>query len=252
MTRPIICGGCATVLLALLSNPLLAQTYPFSLELEAGPSWQGRNDVQIPNDDEGTRFSLRGLVGDGPWPAVRLTAIWNINARHGLRFLLAPLSYTETGRLEEDVQFVGETYAAGEKTQATYTFNSWRIGYRYHFYDKGPWNLWVGATAKIRDAEIRLKQGTVSSKDDNVGFVPLLYFAADYRFNENWSVAADIDALAGGPGRAIDLGVRLNYALSEQWTIGLGYRALEGGVDSDDVYNFAWFNSALLSTRYRF
>ena len=28
------------------------------VELEGGPVWQSRNDVQVPNDDTGTRFAL--------------------------------------------------------------------------------------------------------------------------------------------------------------------------------------------------
>ena len=35
----------------------------FEVELEAGPVWQTSNDVQIPNDAIGTRFSLADLVG---------------------------------------------------------------------------------------------------------------------------------------------------------------------------------------------
>lgn len=37
--------------------------YRFTIQLEAGPVWQGRNDVQIPNNENGTRFSLVDLVG---------------------------------------------------------------------------------------------------------------------------------------------------------------------------------------------
>ena len=37
----------------------------FSLELELGAVWQASNDVQIPNDENGTRFSMKDLVGAG-------------------------------------------------------------------------------------------------------------------------------------------------------------------------------------------
>jgi len=104
-----------------------AQEAPrFQLELEAGPVWQSRNDVQIPNDETGTRFSLTDLAGTGPWFTGRFYATWNIKPRHGLRLLLAPLSYTETGTFDEPVDFVGETYQPGEPTEATYQINSWR------------------------------------------------------------------------------------------------------------------------------
>ena len=224
----------------------------FDVRLEIGPTWQARNKVQIPNDDEGSRFSLKDLAGAGPWAGIRAVARWDINDRHSLRLVLAPLSYTERGALEEDVRFAGETFRSGSSVKASYTFNSWRIGYRYKFFDRGPWDLWVGATAKVRDAEIRLEQDGTVGTDDDVGFVPLLHLAANYRFNDRWSFVADFDGLAGGPGRAVDLGLRLNYSINERFRIGLGYRGLEGGVDTDDVYNFSWFNSLVFAVGYSF
>jgi len=226
---------------------------PFQLTLEAGPAWQARNKVQIPNDAGGTRFSLEDIAGNGPWANVRLEGIWTINERHGVRVLLAPLSYEETGVLPQDTDFAGRRYEAGQPVEGEYRFNSWRLGYRYHLISNTAWDVWIGATAKIRDAEIRLSQGAISSNDDDVGFVPLLYAAARYRLDDRWTLSADFDGLAGGPGRAFDVGVRLEYAVNDQWQIGFGYRTLEGGVDNEDeVYNFAWFNSLVVAAGYRF
>lgn len=246
----------AAVLAAMLS-PLATsasteEREAFTIQTDIGAVWQAKNNVQIPNDANGTRFSLQDTVGSGPWPAIRIEGNWAINEKHGLRLLWAPLSYSETGLLESDTRFAGETYDAGQPVRAEYRFNSWRAGYRYHALARDKWDFWVGATLKIRDARIRLTQEGTRSQDDDVGVVPLLYLAGEYRFGDRWSVAADLDGLAGGPGRAIDFGIRLNYRLAEQWQIGLGYRTLEGGADTDDVYNFSWFNSMLVSAAYRF
>jgi len=239
--------------LALTASPLMAaDDSRFSLELEAGPVWQSSNNVQIPNSDLGTRFSLEDLVGSGPWPAGRVYFTWNINQKHGLRLLLAPLSYTETGIFDEEVLFAGEGYEAGVPTEATYQFNSWRLSYRYKFKNGDRWQLWVGFTAKIRDAKIELRQGDTASKDDDFGFVPLLHFAADWRFAENWHFIADLDGLAGGPGRAIDLALKIAYDINDRWSVTAGYRTVEGGADVDEVYNFAWFNYAVVSGVVRF
>jgi hypothetical protein len=119
----------------------------FEAELEAGPLWQTRNDIQIPNADEGTRFSLVDLAGRGPWPAARLYFTWNISPEHSLRLLLAPLSITETGTLDSSVAFEGETYEPGIPTEATYKFNSWRVTYRYRFYGGGTANHHVRPTS---------------------------------------------------------------------------------------------------------
>ena len=224
----------------------------FAVELELGPVWQSRNDVQIPNDAGGTRFSLVDVAGNGPWPAGRLYLTWNVSERHGLRALAAPLSYTETGTLDEPVEFAGASYLPGVPTEATYQFDSWRLTYRYRFHDGDRWTWWIGATAKIRDAEIERAQGDVTSRDTDLGFVPLLHLAADWRLAERWHLLLDLDALAGGPGRAEDFAAKLACDLNERWAITAGYRTVEGGADTDDVYSFGWFHYAVVSGIYRF
>jgi len=239
--------------IAAAATPAAAADPPrFILELEAGPVWQSSNDVQIPNDETGTRFSLEELAASGPWPSGRLYFTWNINQKHGVRVLLAPLSYTETGLLDGPVDFAGASYQAGVPTEASYRFNSWRLTWRYHLKDGERWQLHIGATAKIRDAEIKLRQGDTTSSDDDLGFVPLLHLAAEYRLADRWRLIGDLDALAGGPGRAIDLALKLGYDVNDRWSVTAGYRTVEGGADVDEVYNFAWFNAAVVSAVVRF
>ena len=224
----------------------------FAADLEMGPVWQSRNDVRIPNTAAGTRFSLVDVVGQGPWPAGRLYITWNITNRHSIRGLLAPLSYTATGTLDDPVNFAGVAYQPGEPVDATYKFNSWRVGYRYRFTDRERLKLAVGVTAKIRDAKIELKQGSSTSEDTDVGFVPLLYFGADWLVARSWHLVFDFEGLAGGPGRAFDVALKAGYDLSRNWSLGAGYRTVEGGADVEAVYNFAWFHYALVSATYRF
>jgi hypothetical protein len=248
--------ACAVVMIVLIvavAGPASAgETGRFEAEIEAGPVWQSLNDVQIPNTGEGTRFSLVDLVGNGPWPSVRLYFTWNINPKHGLRLLLAPLSYTETGVPASAVDFAGETFDSGVPTDATYKFNSWRVTYRYRFYRNDHWLLHVGFTAKVRDAKIALAQQGKSAEKTDLGFVPLLHLAADFFFAGRWHAALDLDALAGGPGRAEDLSLKLGYDLNDRWRIDAGYRTVEGGADVDEVYNFAWLHYAVVSALYRF
>ena len=222
------------------------------VELEGGAVWQSRNDVQIPNDATGTRFSLVDVIGKGPWPAMRLYATWNINKTHGLRLLLAPLSITERGELDAPVEFAGGSFLTGIPAEATYKFNSWRLTYRYRFHAGEHWRWWVGFTAKIRDAKIRLAQGTEAAEKTDVGFVPLLHIAGIRRIASHWAAEMDIDALAGGPGRAVDASLKLRYRFGDRWSVTGGYRTVEGGADVDEVYSFAWLHYAVASANLAF
>ena len=230
-----------------------AQDVPtFEIELEGGMVGQSRNDVQIPNDSSGTRFSLADLAGKGPWPAGRLILTWNLNSRHSLRALLAPLSVTEAGALKGPTAFAGETFQPGTPVDATYQFNSWRLSYRYRFLESQDLDLWLGFTGKLRDAKVALRQGNIYSEDTDLGFVPLLHLAADGRVFRNGNLLFDFDGLAGGPGRAFDSSLKLGYDLGDRWRLTLGYRTLEGGADVESVYNFAWLHYGVASFVFRF
>jgi len=224
---------------------------PWSVGVETGAVWQSRNDVRNPGDS-GTRFSFVDAVGAGPYYFYRLESFLNLSDSTQLRFLIAPFQLSEKGRLDKDIFFVDQTFNAGQDTKFTYKFNSYRVSYRWLFKDEPSWRLWIGGTGKIRDAEIAVQQGNSKAKDSNVGFVPLLNIYSDYQLNNKWRFIFDFDGLVGPKGRAIDMGLKFHYDVDNHWYMGAGYRTLEGGVDNDEVYNFAWFNYALLSVGYRY
>ncbi len=136
--------------------------------------------------------------------------------------------------------------------QGKYQFNVLKLSYRYALEPRGNWQWRIGFTGLIRDADIALRQGNVAANDDNVGFAPLFHLDGEYRLPGRWGLQFDFDGLAGGPGRAFDIALKATYDIGRSWQVGGGYRLLEGGVDTDDVYNFAWINYLLLEVGYRF
>ena len=236
--------------LILCAGTVSANEYPWSVSLETGAVWQSRNDVRNPGDT-GTRFSIADAAGEGPYYFYRFESFVSLSEKNQLRILIAPLRISETGVLDKDIFFVDQNFNAGQDSKFTYKFNSYRVSYRWLYKDEPSWRLWLGGTAKIRDAEIAVKQGNVKAKDSNVGFVPLFNLYSDYQLNNKWRFIVDFDGLIGPQGRAIDLGFKLHYDIDKRWYLGAGYRTLEGGVDNDKVYNFAWINYALVSVGYR-
>ena len=238
------------IILVISVNPVKGKNLLTSVEFETGPVWQSMNDVQIPNTSSGTRFSLYDLAGSGPWFAGRIYATFRLARNHDLRLLAAPLVIEEDVVLKKTVLFNGGTFLSGP-VSAQYKFNSYRLTYRYRYYDRR-WKLWVGFTAKIRDAAIALSEGNNSEEKTDLGFVPLLHLAGEYSFNQYTGLLFDLDALAGGPGRAEDFAVKLFYDPNVRWRIAAGYRTVEGGADVEEVYNFAWLHYTVMSLAYRF
>jgi hypothetical protein len=221
------------------------------VQIESGSLWFSRNDVKIPGD-AGTRFDMRDLTGKGTDPYVRFYATYNFNELHALRLTVAPLEVSGTGRLREDVNFRGEIFVADTPAKGRYKFNSYRLTYRWSFYDQQRWRLGLGAAALVRDASITLEQGDKRRSKTDLGIVPLLHGYAKYRLNEQTSVVLDVEGSWAPMGRAVDASLTAQYDFHSGWYVSAGYRTLEGGVDNDKVYNFAWLHYALAAVGYRF
>jgi hypothetical protein len=225
-----------------------ARASPWS-DLEAGAAWQVRNVVRIP-DEGGTRFPLTDL-GRGPAFAPRVQ-LGVALGRHDVRALWAPLRIGVTGTLSSPVRFQDRTFAAGVPTDGWYRFDSYRLTWRYAVVDRPALSLKLGATGKIRDASIRVRQAGGESVRSNVGFVPLLHAALDWRFAGPLRLLVDLDALAAPQGRAEDLGVFVGWPATEHVLLRAGWRTVEGGVaGGGGVYNFAWVHYAAAGVTFR-
>jgi hypothetical protein len=215
------------------------------LDVETGSTFSGYNDVGIPGD-RGTLFSLSEELKTDPAFFYRIRIIYHFNEHHHLGALYAPLSISSKGKLDRDLLFQDETFAANTPLEATYKFNSYRLFYRYDFLIKDQIELGIGFTAKIRDAKIAVKGDGVESEKTNVGFVPIIHFRVLWKFSKSFELLIDGDALAAPQGRAEDVLAALIYKASDKFNLKAGYRILEGGADNDEVYNFTLIHYAVV------
>jgi hypothetical protein len=222
-----------------------------ALTVELGAAWQLRNTAQVSNEPPNTRFQIDGLTGDGPFPTGRLVLDWPLSEKHRLRFLIATLGIDETGTTSSPIVFKDTTFAPGP-IDVKYQFDSYRASYRYVFYERERWTWSGGGTLNIRDAEIRLQQGSLTRVEKNTGVVPLLALEGEWRFAPGWHGLLDFEGLAAPQGRAIDAALKLGYDVTPNVTVAGGYRILDGGADNDELYTFARFDSAVLGLTWRF
>lgn len=223
------------------------------VDLEGGVVTTGYNDVQIPADT-GTRFSLKNDVEQKTSFFWRLQGGYEINGRHALFFLVAPLRIEGSGKLQKSIDFAGTHYNAGTAVKSYYRFDSYRLSYVYSFYKSESLLLGAGLTAKVRDAEISLEdQAGNKATRSNTGFVPLIHLTAEWYFAKGFSFLVDGDGLAAPQGRAEDFLLALTYGINENLKLRIGYRFLEGGSDGGgSVYTFSLFHYLLLGLRYQF
>lgn len=239
--------ACASSL-AMAATP--AATAPMVLEVEAGAAWQEKNDVQQPNDATGTRFALDRVTGGGPFFAPRFQLSMGVAPKHELRFVVAPLGLKGSGTFDQAVNFNGQRFAAGG-VSAKYRFDSYRATWRYTFSENADWTWKVGATAKIRDAEITLTQGGVTSTKANTGLVPLIHLYGERRLDNRSRVTFEGDGLASSRGRAFDLSLRYVRDINDRMSGFVGVRMLDGGTKGGESYNFARFNYLTVGLQYR-
>jgi hypothetical protein len=183
------------------SSNILAQWF---LDFENGLVTSGYNDVQIPRDT-GTRFSLTDDLKTDSSYFFRIRFGYHWKCRHTISVFAAPLTLKAAGKVDKEVVFFEKTFPANTPFTAQYTFNSYRLTYRYDFVRKQKWEVGIGFTAKIRDAVVKVEG----------------------------------DAAAAAQGRAEDVLLTLQYSLNEKVHFRAGYRFIEGGADVEEVYNFS-------------
>jgi hypothetical protein len=230
-------------IITLMFVPLIPKNLysQIGIDIETGFIKSGYNDVRIPGDN-GTLFSFsEDLKSDNEF-FYRLRLNYKFGEKHNLSILYAPLTINAKGKFDQDVKFQDLTFISNTNIEGTYTFNSYRLTYRYDLYLERYIEFGLGLTAKIRDAEISLKNNLQESTKENVGFVPLINFRLFLKLNKQFGFLLVGDALAAPQGRAEDILAAITYRVSDKFRIKLGYRILEGGADNDEVYTFSLIN----------
>jgi hypothetical protein len=232
------------VLLTVFSSSMIIYSQ-IGFDVEAGLIKSGYNDVRIPGTN-GTLFSFSEELKSDNEFFYRIRLNYKIGDKHNLSILYAPLTINAEGKFDKDVRFQDVTFLSSTNVTGTYTFNSYRLTYRYDIYLGESAEFGLGLTAKIRDAEIILKNDMQESINDDFGFVPLINFRFFLKLSNQFGFLLAGDALAAPQGRAEDILAAFTYSVADNFKIKLGYRLLEGGADNDKVYTFTFINYASL------
>lgn len=224
-----------------------------TLQVTAQSKWQvrimpqaafgGRNTVQRPNNDEGTRISLNSDFQrkNSATFSPRFEVEYSYNRHHAVA-TAALLTDRFEGVAPYNFMYDHEQFMAGSNIDAVYRFNTYRLSYRYRLVENSNINFELGATILFRDAFISFEDETKESKFSNFGVAPLISYYFEWKALERLSLLTYGDAFAIKVGRAEDIFVGAKYQFTPMLSATAGYRLLEGGSDSDKVYTMAAFH----------
>lgn len=232
--------------LILASAIALSALPDIRIEAETGIAIPGYNDVRIPNDTNNTMFSLKNDVGISSAISTRLNIHYRITPRHQISLMAAPLTLKANEKIAKSVVYQSKHFWMNDQIEAVYRFDSYRLQYRYLLPKEFYGIRAVGASLKVRDAEISLKSTSNFATKKNTGIVPLLSLNAGYRINDELDLVLEAEGLASPYGRAEDVFIGATYDLRKNLSLKAGYRLLEGGSDIEEVYTFAAVHYAML------
>src|SRR6056297_976649 len=202
----------------------------------------GYCDVRIPGDT-GNMISLTDDLEMDNFFTFRIEMIkeWG---RNKIVLLYSPLRVNSKGNINRNIFFNTELFNDGESVKSFYKFDSYRISYQYDILKRDNFEIGLGLTAKIRNAEIKLENSSLNkiSSKKNTGFVPIINFNFKYTPSEKLNILIKGDGLASSQGRAFDIFTGLYYKINEIYSLKTGYRFLEGGSDNEEVYSFSYFH----------
>ena len=229
-------------LIILLTSSVLAG----EISLEIGDYATGYNYFQKPNKDS-NRQDMPQEAGNFYY---RIRTFYDLKNDWMVYGLLAPLTIDYSYDSDKNFVYNNQSFLKG-KTDVSYKFNSYRLGMLKKFiYENYSW--WGGATLKVRDAHIIVKQGAKEEKFSNIGLVPLLSIGGEWYFTEHIGVWSHFDGLAASQGSAYDLSLELRFRVNNNHFFSIGKRILGGGADNDELKNFALFESNYMNFVYSF
>jgi hypothetical protein len=218
------------------------------INFEIGRSKSSDNNFSLPNSNE-NEINLP----DGKYlNSYRIKGRINLKNDKFLYFLYAPFSTDYHFKSDKSFKFDNTNFNNNQNTKVDYKFNSYRVGYFKELSFKNNLKYWIGGVLKVRDAKIKVSQNGLSDSYSNIGIVPLLGLGAEYFINNNISLFSHIDAAGFGQGYAYDFNAEMRYHLNNKNSLGLGYRAFGGGVDNDELMNFARFETLYANYSFKF
>jgi len=192
--------------------------------------------------DPVTEQSLMAVRWSSPLLSLRLDAAAGLGA-HELRILTTGL------KPHFAPEFSG---FAGAEPLADGGLDSMRATYRYTLLAKPNWALKLGLSANLTEPASGLRPAISGADRTGFGSLPMVHLAGVGHWSPRWRLGFALDGLATTRGRALDLGVEVDYLWSRSMSLYGGYQVTEAAGEAEGYYGSGLSNRANIGLRYRF
>lgn len=239
------------------------------LNAESGFTFVGKNSIQFGR--VGPRLDyVREGGQDNLLPFLRLSAEARLFDRHSFIFLYQPLGAQTQTVLPRTFNFDNVVFPSGTAVNAGYGFDFYRFSYLYDLLADEKFELSVGVSLQIRNANISFTSvdGALRTVNNDIGFVPILKVRSRYTFDNGMFLGLEADAIYVS-GKMIptgrnandfeaslyDLSVRAGSRVTDFAEIYGNLRVLGGGARATeknprpgtDGFSENWLNTVILS-----
>lgn len=139
----------------------------------------------------------------------------------------------------------------GAETERGYGVDPLRATYRYTLLAEPHWQMKVGLSTNLRNS-ISLQPESQSADAQRFGSLPLLHVAGVGQWSPRWRLGFALDGLMTARGRAVDLGVQVDYLWSPSMHLYGGYQMTDAAGEAEGYYGSGLNNRARIGLRLRF
>lgn len=255
---PVLFVRCCLIgILVAVSEVAVAAQPLWSLDAEVDQGAVTSNTVQRFNNPSATRFDTTEFTQHAITSG-RLTLTAPVGAAESgreLRAAIVPLQVSGAAVAGRPIVFDGQSFSGERPLTVLYQFNTYRITYDVPLFRStlpAGWEIRAGGTLALRDAQTRLKQGSLRRNYVNYGPVPLAFASVRRAYGDSFAWEADLETFpAPGGGGLLDTSGRAVWSPTgaQGPAFYTGVRYLAGGATQDSVFNFLHVRTALIGVR---
>lgn len=179
---------------------------------------------------------------------------WNPKGRHVVIAALFPYEARDFGTPEEDIDFNGVTFQAGNELRSIYYLYDISLNYRYRIVESRWFRIGLGGGLQVVGvgASLEETEGDLASEAADTYFLPVAHGHFGIKFLENLELYFEADGMQIGDDQYANYTARIEWAINPLWVVSFGGRRIESRMKGNNMENDIDLGAWTLGVNYNF